>query len=673
MHSKHILSLKNMLHQLIIRPFIPLSLLLSSIYIAVSNHAIIVTFLLFIILFSFLFYKGVTKSLLIFGLTFSILFMILSWIHRKNSHSPLEEKSNEIKTFNLSILNTKKYKTHDQLTGKIEYHGKEIKIICKLDSFLINQLYYGDKITCSGNLVEFKSASEFDNFDPKEYYENQHINFLLYSKVNSITYVETGKITFISSAQKCRDYCSKIISLHFPNLIHKSLMNGILLGIKQELPNDIVDAFKNTGTSHILAVSGMHLTYLYASILFILGKILKIKNQKKSVALTLFVIWLFTFITGAGAAVLRAAMMFSIIEIGKLLRRNNDVFNITFGAGFLMIIFNPCIIFDIGFQLSFLAVLSITLFNPIMLKLYSSNSTLKNKIWELVSITLAVQILTMPITMYYFHQFPSYFLIANIIWVPLSTILMYGGMVILALGVSNIFLIKYIASAICAFIDFGLYTFELLKGLPFYIIENIYLFKEQILLLYIFILFITFIIHTNKKLNYAFVFAFPVLFLLPNFIRSEISKREKEIIFFNLKNQDLFFIRNGREIISVGGSTNLASEPALNYRNRTQSKIIQHINVDSPYIHINHLLQKINLSLENNIGALYHFSVDNKLLSSQDESLHIFGAKTNVKSSKFYTGNNIYLKENNHQIFKLKNNKINTDQAEFKTSLGNLE
>ena len=671
---KHIVSLKIMLQQITIRPFIPISLLFAVIYVAYSNHlAWAIALITGLIIFAF-HLNGTAKKLLNYSLYFSILFLLLAWVHRRNKHYPLEIKSNKIEVFQLTILNTKKYKTHDQLLGLINYYGQEIKVICKLDSFLIDQLYNGDKINCSGKLVEFKSASQYDNFDPREYYENQHIKFLLYSKVSSISDVNLGTPNFIAAAQKCRDYCSKILSNHFPTLIHKSLMNGILLGIKQELPNEIVDAFKNTGTSHILAVSGMHLTYLYISILFILGKILKVKNQKKSITLTLLVIWLFTFITGAGAAVLRAAIMFSIIEIGKLLRRNNDVFNITFGAGFLMILFNPCIIFDIGFQLSFLAVLSIIIFNPIMLKLYSSDYKINNKIWELVSITLAVQILTMPITLYYFHQFPSYFLIANLIWVPLSTLLMYGGMVILALGISNIFFTKYFSIAICAFIDFGMYSFEILKGLPFYIIENIYIFKEQIFLIYIFILLISYIIYSNKKLNYVFVFVFPVLFLFSNLIRSEISKREKEIIFFNIKNQDLIFIRNGKDIISIGEQLNHIVEPAINYKNYTQARIIQHINVDSPQLHINILLDKMNLSFKDNIDALYHFTKDKSMITADKEYFHIFAAKSNFKSSNLILKNNIYLIDNNHQIFSLRNNNnTNSDQVEHHSCISYIQ
>lgn len=112
-------------------------------------------------------------------------------------------------------------------------------------------------------------------------------------------------------------------------------MSGILIGAKQELPQEIVSAFKNTGTSHILAVSGMHLAFIYGLIIFILAKVVRIRNKFANAAITIFLIWLFTFITGSGAAVLRAAVMFSFIEIGKILQRNNDIYNITFGAGFL--------------------------------------------------------------------------------------------------------------------------------------------------------------------------------------------------------------------------------------------------------------------------------------------------------------------------------------------------
>ena len=170
---------------------------------------------------------------------------------------------------------------------------------------------------------------------------------------------------------------------------------------------------------------------LYVIVSFIFRFIPLPKKFKwiKSV-LTILSIWCFAFICGGGASIIRAVVMFTLWEIGIHLKKYADSINILCATAFIMVVLDPCTLFDIGFQLSVAAVLSIILFQSFQ-KIWHGSNKITNHIAENLWITISVQILIIPLTLYYFHQFPTYFIPANIIWIPLSFLLMVCGLMII--------------------------------------------------------------------------------------------------------------------------------------------------------------------------------------------------------------------------------------------------
>lgn len=213
------------------------------------------------------------------------------------------------------------------------------------------------------------------------------------------------------------------------------LAAALLIGYRQELDPAISQSYSNTGVVHIIAISGMHLAligWLLQQIFFPFQK--NRITQLLSQLLMIAIIWLFSLLAGATPSVLRAALSFSIGTAGIFFERKPNSLNSLFAAGFFLLLLQPLWIWDLGFQLSFLAVLSILLFGRTLQRISSKVPKWLNHPVQLIAVTIAAQVLTLPFTLYYFHQFPASFLLSNLIAIPLSTCILYVLITILCLG-----------------------------------------------------------------------------------------------------------------------------------------------------------------------------------------------------------------------------------------------
>jgi competence protein ComEC len=204
-----------------------------------------------------------------------------------------------------------------------------------------------------------------------------------------------------------------------------SVAAALMFGYKNELDKDLKQSFSNIGAGHILAVSGLHFNLIFGIAYFLLSFIGMSKRGRIVKQLILLpVIWGFAFITGLSPSVIRAACMLSLWGIGSAFFYKSFSLNTLAAIAFFMLLYNPFYLFDIGFQLSFLAVLSILIINPLLIHLYTSENKIIQYLWELVAVSFSAQIGVLPLSLYYFHQFPVLFLVTNICLIPLSGILM---------------------------------------------------------------------------------------------------------------------------------------------------------------------------------------------------------------------------------------------------------
>jgi competence protein ComEC len=209
----------------------------------------------------------------------------------------------------------------------------------------------------------------------------------------------------------------------------------LLLGQSSEIDPQLLASYSASGTLHVLSVSGMHVALVFVVLLKLLAPLEKRKNGKWiSFALQFFVIWFYAFMTGMSPSVLRSVTMLSVIITGKMINRRSHLLNTLAASALILLIMDPMLCEDAGFLLSYCAVAGIVIAQPIVEAWWSPQSRLLKPLWSLVSVTIAAQVFTFPLGLYFFQQFPTWFIFTNLIIIPLSTICLYAGLVFLALS-----------------------------------------------------------------------------------------------------------------------------------------------------------------------------------------------------------------------------------------------
>ena len=211
-----------------------------------------------------------------------------------------------------------------------------------------------------------------------------------------------------------------------------AVLAALTVGYTDALQPDLRASYSATGAMHILSVSGLHVGIVYVVIAFLLGFLDKSVRKKilKAVLIVSF-LWIYAFITGLSPSVVRSTLMFTFVAVGAALERKTHIYNTVFMSAFFMLLVNPDFLFDVGFQLSYAAVLSIVFFQRPFSNLLPVNNKLLRWLRDLLTVSVAAQLGTMPFTLYYFHQFPNYFLLTNLVAIPLSTIVIYLAMLLL--------------------------------------------------------------------------------------------------------------------------------------------------------------------------------------------------------------------------------------------------
>ncbi len=261
---------------------------------------------------------------------------------------------------------------------------------------------------------------------------------------------------------------------------------ALLLGDRSALPGELVQAYSSSGLIHVLAVSGLHVGIVYLLLQSVMGKIFR-KHKGLLLAILLSCLWSYAAITGLSASVTRASLMCSVLALGKLWQRQAGVYNTLSGAALLLLWHQPIWLFDTGFQLSFAAVTGIVYLQPLLLKSVYIPHPWVHRVWELSCVTLSAQLFTLPLTLHYFGQFPNYFLLTNLLVLPLMAPLLAGCLLLLVLSP-----LPFLANPLGWLLNKGIYWLNQLvmafEGLPGAVSMGIRLDASAALLLFAFLL-----------------------------------------------------------------------------------------------------------------------------------------------------------------------------------------
>ncbi|HJN63400.1 MAG TPA: ComEC/Rec2 family competence protein [Flavobacteriales bacterium] len=435
------------------------------------------------------------------------------------------------------------------------------------DTNAIN-LQYGDQIVVKSNWKAIDGPTNPAQFDYKKFLANSDIFHQQYlTNMHWKMFEKQKGFSVRATAFLWQKHLLDVLKSHHFEQQELAVSSALLLGYKDMLDRDTILTYSSSGAMHVLAVSGLHVGIIYlvlSSLLFFFDKI-KCGNYMKAFLLVL-ALWAYAFLTGLSPSVLRAATMFSFVTIGSSLKRKTNIYNTLAASAFVLILYNPYIILKVGFQLSYLAVLGIVYLQPKLYNLYRTSNWLLDKIWVITTVSIAAQLATFPLGMYYFHQFPNYFLLSNLFVIPLATFIINGG--ILLFVVSTIPIIpNYIAWVVNKMLLFLNFSVEWVDSLPFSLTLGISISAFETLLIYLLILlFIPAIVNQNfRNIKIALLLT---VFLLSYQIYEKMNMQKQSYFI-------VYDVPGERAIDFVDGDKNyfLADEDLVN----DQSKMRFHI------------------------------------------------------------------------------------------------
>ncbi|MBL7694187.1 MAG: ComEC/Rec2 family competence protein [Ferruginibacter sp.] len=333
------------------------------------------------------------------------------------------------------------------------------------------------------------------------------------------------------------------------------IAEALLIGYTHDLDKDLVQAYSNTGVVHIIAISGMHLGLIYMMLIWVFSRLPLVKRYGwLQASLVLTCLWLFSLLTGGSASVIRSAVMFSFIILGKtFFARTASIAGSLAASAFVMLVYDPWYLWDVGFQLSYLAVTGIVLFQrPVYTLCYIKNK-LADRIWQLAAVSIAAQVLTFPVCIYYFHQFPNLFLLGNLLAVPLSAIILYAEIALIALAwlpVTGYWLGKGV-SALVGFMN----TFiRWMNELPFAVWDQLPATVLTTWLLYAVVIFCSaWLMRVNKNYLVAALGFLLVFVSVQSYNKWRVANQQKLIV-YNVPRYQAIDLVNGSRYRFVGDS-----------------------------------------------------------------------------------------------------------------------
>lgn len=351
----------------------------------------------------------------------------------------------------------------------------------------------GEGISFFGKIQEFNKSTAMGGFDYPSYMHNKGYAGVVFVKETNweISKVVSQNIGALSST------CRQGILEYYRSLDLSDLESGILaalsLGYTDLLSDDLVQSFRATGTAHLLAVSGMHMVIFYSVLWAVSGLFFRQRRfYTIRCVMILLLLWLYVFVIGFPASAVRACVMLTFLSVAQAKSLQSYSFNLMFACALCMLVWNPLWLFDVGFQLSFAAVFSMLVFLPMLSPFIRVKSRLLRYFVDIVLISFVVQVAALPLCLYYFGTFPTYFFISNLFIVPLFTAAVYLALLIIAVSVPALvfpsiaeplyYIPVHIFKLLVKLLSEACFFFE---SLPFSLFNNLYISAPIVFLLWV--------------------------------------------------------------------------------------------------------------------------------------------------------------------------------------------
>ncbi|MFD2146803.1 ComEC/Rec2 family competence protein [Mucilaginibacter antarcticus] len=381
-----------------------------------------------------------------------------------------------------------------------DIHQTTGSLLVAIKDTLATTLSYGDKLLIPATYTTVDTPLNPAEFNYKQYLANQNIyqQAFLFPSQYKITGRGTGNPIIAYSLQFRQRLVNKLKrNMHDTTAI--AVASTLILGYKANLSQEVLQAYSKTGTIHILSVSGGHVAIIYLLLNLIFSFLQRYRRGRMVKALLIILlIWAYVLLTGLSPAACRAAFMISFVIIGTTYSRYINILNILAVSACFMVLYNPFLLVDVGFQLSYLAVAGMVVLQPIVYNLINVNNKWGDKFWVACSVSIAAQVITFPLSALYFHQFPIYFLISNLfILIPAEVILCTGA---LYLAIPQI---PYISSSLAWVLESSILLMDkvltAIEHAPFASVSKIWLNTVEYVLLSFLIICVFYFLFSKKK------------------------------------------------------------------------------------------------------------------------------------------------------------------------------
>ncbi len=544
------------------------------------EYLLMVILLLIVLLFlSFFKANNILHTTLRFSIISFVIFIFIGiitiTIHDETSHEKhyskfLEEENHTILQIDKILKKNSFYINYWANIIQINNQDVRGKVLIKVvkDSFT-REFDVDDIIFTKCDIAPLKSPLDPYEFNYKEYLQRQQIYHQLKLNDNEILLLDLERHTIKGFASKLRNTINiNLQKFNFSN-DQLSIINALLLGQRQDISTELYNNYKNAGAVHILAISGLHIGIILLILNFLLKPIELFKYGKFIKLLILVIIlWLFALIAGYSASVVRAVTMFTAITIGLTFNKRSKGNNALVISMFFLLLFNPFYLFDVGFQLSYLAVFFIINLQPELVKLFKPKYKIIRYFWLLFTVTIAAQIGVLPLSLYYFHQFPGLFFISSMVIIP------FLGL-ILGLGFLIIILVLFQTLPI-TFVKFYAFIIETLNNFVAYIsdqesflFQNIPISIFLTITIYIFLFSGLLFLNIKTQKSVVVLFLSIIIIQVVLIYEKQDMQTSGEFIIFNKKRSTIITIRKGDELTIFTGISqeNLRGNNAIkNYK-----------------------------------------------------------------------------------------------------------
>jgi len=507
-------------------------------------------------------------------------------------------------------------------------------LLIAIKDSLASNLYYGDELMIPANYHPVDPPYNPAEFNYKQYLANQNIHYQEFLYPHQYYVLSKNSVNgLISYSLRLRWQLVEKFKRHIHNPEAVAVASTLILGYKADLSNDVLQAYSKTGTIHVLSVSGAHVAILFLVLDFMLGFLNRFRYGKTIKAIVVIsIIWYYSLLTGFSPAVCRAAVMISMIIIGKTYSRYINTLNILALSAFSLLLYNPYFILDVGFQLSYLAVAGLMILQPIVYQWMAIDNKWLDKFWAACSISIAAQVITFPLSAYYFHQFPVYFLISNLFIIIPSELIMIAGLAYLVMPdipfISPV--LGWILEKSILLMDKVLATIE---HFPFSSINKIWITPIEYLLLYIIIIAVFYFLYDRKLWVLRLSLICMLLLAASISFKNWNSSQSNQIAFLSLRKHTGIAFKKGNDAIVLTDLQDTDKAYRYSIQPYLDSSQIEHVKLLSPdkNIRLPYFLKENNYLLFQDKRLLLfnqHLSEIQLPQKFQTDYLYVSGSKT---------------------------------------------